>query len=185
MTWLKIYKDQKKVSYTMRFPVEDFLFSACRYFCPKGSAALQNAFFMPKRNRWFLGAHYSLPTYMGRLVYFHLKGPTTTTSTKGGKNTMYIPFVIESTCRSRLFPFLMPNTGWLWWCRYIQVDKSTKTTLRICKKQQLEICLASPLNCYIQTIVIFKSRIECWVTFRVLYQDQWHCFPISETDPFE
>ena len=79
----------------------------------------------------------------------------------------------------------MPNTGWLWWCRYIQVDKSTKTTLRICKKQQLEICLASPLNCYIQTIVIFKSRIECWVTFRVLYQDQWQCFPISETDPFE
>ena len=88
MTWLKIQKDQKKVSYTMRFPVEDFLFSACRYFCPKGSAALQNAFFMPKRNRWFRGAHYSLRTYMGRLVYFHLKGPTTS-STRRGKDTIY------------------------------------------------------------------------------------------------
>ena len=114
------------------------------------------------------------PSWVGWVTwYFHLKGPTAANSWRY-IYTHHIPFVIESTCRSRLFPFLMPNTGWLWWCRYIQVDKSTKTTLRICKKQQLEICLASPLNCYIQTIVIFKSRIECWVTFRVLYQDQRH-----------
>ena len=120
MTWLKIQKDQKKVSYTMRFPVEDFLFSACRYFCPKGSAALQNAFFMPKRNRWFRGAHYSLTYIRGASGIFSFKRPNHHQHKRRKRYEIYIPFVIESTCRSRLFPFLMPNTGWLWWCGYIR-----------------------------------------------------------------